>query len=69
MSETIDFKIIVGFGDFQLVEKNVRHDRIKMLPSVEEDFFKSSLRQRTADWRGLDELRPRADDGKDFAGC
>ena len=60
-------KIMMRLGDVQLLEEDVRHIGIEMLPGMNDDLFDVIARlDGTADGGGLNELRTGAEDGEDF---
>ena len=53
----------------ELVEEDLRHDVEPVLPRVQDDLVEACLAHRRGQRRGLDELRPVADDGEDLHGA
>ena len=64
MPDAIDVEIVRRRGNIQLVEENIRHIRIEMLPGVNQDLADMLRCESVADRCGLDELWPRADDSQ-----
>ena len=62
-----DAQFVVRPRDVQFVEEQVGHLAVVVLAGVDEDLLVLTG-QGLADRRGLDELRPRADDGDDLQG-
>ena len=62
MTATVDAEMLVGLRDIQLLEEDVGHVAVEMLTGVNEHLADVRARAQGArHWRGLDELRPRAD--------
>ena len=57
-----DPEVIVGHWEGELLEEDVRHPRVVVLPSVDEDLF-VVLAELVTQRARLDELGPRAEDG------
>ncbi|BCB21360.1 hypothetical protein OCUBac02_42540 [Bosea sp. ANAM02] len=66
MAETVDLEVVAGLGDIELIEEDVRHQRIEVLPRMSDDLGHAGLRDRAADGSGFDELGPSAQDGKNL---
>ena len=62
----VEIEAIARFAQAELVEEDLGHDVIPVLPRVEHDLVDPRIAQGRRERRGLDELRAVPDDGEDL---
>ena len=62
----VQIEAIARLREAELVEEDLRHDVVPVLPGVEHDLVDPRFAQRGRERRGLDELRAVPDDGEDL---
>src|SRR5207249_10707282 len=65
MARAPDSEVVIGRWDLEDLEEHTRHVFVVVLTRVNQDFL-VMLSDLAADGRGLNELRPRTDDARDF---
>ncbi len=66
MAASMNAEVMPRFRDAEFAEEYLRHFEVVVLASMDQDFLKSTMAQEgVTKRRGLDELRPRPDNGRD----
>ena len=65
-SDGVQIEAIARLGETELVEEDLGHDVVPVLPRVQHDLVDARVAQSGRERRGLDELRAVPDDGEDL---